>query len=431
MTALGGARRPVGHAQPAIAQAEIAARPGLASGADLSGGAPAAVTRLALTDFRCYARLKLVLDARPVVLTGPNGAGKTNLLEALSYFAPGRGLRRARLGEVDRIGAGPWGAAATVLGPMGALEIGTGHDRPDHGRTGHDRSGAVGDGQGVDGRRAVRVDGRTERGQAVLASAVAVFWLTPDMDRLFAEGPGARRRFLDRLVYGFDPEHARRVAVYEHAMRERARILREGGGDGAWLSALEDRMAREGVAIASARRAVAERLARVIHDGAGVFPKAGLGVEGPLERSLAEGPALAAEDIVRAALAAARGEDAISGGAATGPHKSDLVVRHLEKDMPAALCSTGEHKALLISIALANARLVALDRGAPPILLLDEVAAHLDATRRVALFETLLELRAQAWMTGTDAHLFAPLGQAAQHFTVAEAAVVPLAGVPS
>ncbi len=428
MTALGGARRPAGYAQPAIAQADIAARPGAvsAAGADLSVGARAAVTRLALTDFRCYARLKLVLDARPVVLTGPNGAGKTNLLEALSFFAPGRGLRRARLGEVDRIGAGPWGAAATVLGPTGALEIGTGHDRPNH-----DRSGDVGEGQSTDGRRVVRVDGRTERGQAALASAVAVFWLTPDMDRLFAEGPGARRRFLDRLVYGFDPEHARRVAVYEHAMRERARILREGRGDGAWLSALEDRMAREGVAIASARRAVAERLARAIHDGVGAFPKAGLAVEGPLDRALAEGPALAAEDAVRAALAAARGEDAISGGAATGPHKSDLVVRHLGKDMPAALCSTGEHKALLISIALANARLVALDRGAPPILLLDEVAAHLDATRRAALFETLLELRAQTWMTGTDAHLFAPLGQAAQHFAVAEAAVVPLAGVPS
>ena len=448
MTALGGARRPAGHVQPAIAQADLAARsdpaPGAASsvgvklsvGADLSVGAQVAVTRLALTDFRCYARLKLVLDARPVVLTGPNGAGKTNLLEALSYFAPGRGLRRARLGEVDRIGAGPWGAAATVLGPMGALEIGTGHDRPDHDRPDHDRSGDVGDGQSAngqntDGRRVVRVDGRTERGQAALASVVAVFWLTPDMDRLFAEGPGARRRFLDRLVYGFDPEHARRVAVYEHAMRERVRILREGGGDGAWLSALEDRMAREGVAIASARRAVAERLALAIHDGAGAFPKAGLAVEGPLDRALAEGPALAAEDVVRAALAAARGEDAISGGAATGPHKSDLVVHHLDKAMPAALCSTGEHKALLISIALANARLVALDRGAPPLLLLDEVAAHLDATRRAALFETLVELRAQAWMTGTDAHLFAPLGQAAQHFAVAEAAVVPLAGGPS
>ena len=385
-----------------------------AAGAEPLPAGRAAVTRLALANFRSYDRLRLAVEPSPIVLTGANGAGKTNLLEALSFLAPGRGLRRARLGEVDRKGAdAPWAVAATVLGPRGVSDLGTAHERED---------GAE------DGRRVVRVDGRGERGQAALARELAVFWLTPEMDRIFADGPSGRRRFLDRLVYGFDPEHARRVSVYEHALRERARLLKDGRtADGAWLSVLEDRMAREGIAIAVARADVAARLAHAA--GEARFPRADLVLDGTLEAWLTEAPALAVEDRLRAALAAARAEDAAAGGAGMGPHRSDLKVRHMDKDMPADQCSTGEQKALLISIALANARLVALERGAPPLLLLDEVAAHLDEARRRALFEAILSLGAQAWMTGTDAQLFGPLAGAAQFFQVADGAVAPAVGV--
>lgn len=381
---------------------------------------PMAVTRLSLAEFRCYPRLRLDLDARPVVLTGANGAGKTNLLEALSFLAPGRGLRRARLAEVGRLGADPatpWAVAATLATPDGPTEIGTAHEPPSGPVSSH--------GEARDGKRAVQIDGKPSRGQAQLARLVSVVWLTPDMDRLFADGASARRRFLDRLVYGFDPEHARRVSTYDHAMRERVRVLRAPGPppDEVWLAALEDRMAREGVAISVARRMLADRLGRAIALADGPFPKAGLRVAGTVEAWLDEGPALAAEDRLRAALAASRAHDAASGGAAAGPHRGDLEVRHLERDRPAGLCSTGEQKALLLSIVLANARLRALERGAPPILLLDEVAAHLDADRRAALYADLLALGAQAWLTGTDASLFEPLASRAQFFRVADATV--------
>lgn len=381
---------------------------------------PMAVTRLSLAEFRCYPRLRLELDPRPVVLTGANGAGKTNLLEAISFLAPGRGLRRARLGEIGRMGAdvtAPWAVAAVLATPEGPAEIGTAHEPP---------AGPVsGEGEARDGKRAVKVDGKPARGQSQLARLVSIIWLTPDMDRLFMDGASARRRFLDRLVYGFDPEHARRVSTYEHAMRERARVLRTPGApaDPSWLAALEERMAREGVAVAVARRHLAERLGRAIALADGPFPKAGLQVTGVVEAWLDEGPALAAEDRLRAVLAASRGHDAASGGAAAGPHRSDLETRHLGRDRAAALCSTGEQKALLLSIVLANARLRALERGAPPILLLDEVAAHLDADRRAALYADLLALNAQAWMTGTDVSLFAPLLGKAQFFRVADATV--------
>lgn len=377
-----------------------------------------AVTRLSLFEFRCYQRLRLDLGARPVVLTGPNGAGKTNLLEALSFLAPGRGLRRARLAEVGRLGAAPavsWAVAASLATPEGPTEIGTAHE-----------PGPVSaEGEARDGKRAVQVDGKPGRGQAQLAQLVSIVWLTPDMDRLFADGASARRRFLDRLVYGFDPEHARRVSTYEHAMRERARVLRGPGPkpDPSWLAALEDRMAREGVAIAVARRQLAERLGRAIAFAGGPFPKAGLRAAGAVEAWLDEGPALAAEDRLRAALEASRGHDAAAGGAAAGPHRSDLEVRHLRRDQPAALCSTGEQKALLLSIVLANARLRSLERGAPPILLLDEVAAHLDAERRTSLYADLVSIGAQAWLTGADAPLFAPLRGQAQFLRVADATV--------
>jgi DNA replication and repair protein RecF len=316
--------------------------------------------------------------------------------------------------------------AATVLTSTSAFEIGTAHE-PAAPRAADAGVPDDGGSEAGDGRRIVRIDGRSSRGQAGLARLVSMMWLTPDMDRLFLEGGSARRRFLDRLVYGFDPDHAGRVGAYEHALRERARLLRTESApvDQSWLAALEDRLAREGVAIAVARRHLADRLTRAAMLSEGPFPRPLVRVEGILERWLDEGPALLAEDRLRAALASSRALDAESGRTSVGPHRSDLAVTHVEKAQAAAQCSTGEQKALLLSIILAYARLKVLDTGVPPLLLLDEVIAHLDATRRAALFEALLTLGAQTWLTGTDEALFSPLGGTAQFFRVVDAAVAP------
>ena len=369
-----------------------------------------AVTRLTLTRFRNYLSARLDVGPEPVVLTGVNGAGKTNLLEALSFLSPGRGLRRARLEEVERTphpGAPEgWAVAATL---SNGVEIGTGSV-----------PGAARE------RRQVRIDGQTARGQTALAGQLAVLWLTPQMDRLFLEGSGGRRRFLDRLVFGFDAAHAGRLSRYEHAMRERGRLLREGGRDTGWLTALEDQMATGGVAVAAARREVAARLSAACAAGIGPFPRAELGVTGALEDRLAEQPALPVEDEYRRRLRDGRRADAETGGAALGPHRSDFQVRWRKGDGPplaAESCSTGEQKALLLAIVLANARLLASGPAGPPLLLLDEVAAHLDSGRRAALFEEILALGGQAWLTGTDDALFEPLKYRARFISVSDGRV--------
>jgi DNA replication and repair protein RecF len=367
------------------------------------------VTRLMLTDFRNYGTARLDLDPGPVVLTGPNGAGKTNLLEALSFLSPGRGLRNARLADIDRradgapetAGAG-WAVAATLATRRGELRIGTGREA-----TGGER-------------RSVRIDGETAKGQAELGARLGILWLTPPMDRLFIEGPGGRRRLMDRLVLGLDPAHAARVARYEQALRERSQLLREGNGDAAWLGGLEEVMAAEGVAVAAARRDVIEWLDQACADAEEAFPRARLAVLGTVEAWLDVMPALAAEEQFRRALAEGRARDALSGGAAIGPHRSDLAVMNAEKGIAAEIASTGEQKALLISIILAQTRLQRAVRGEPPLLLLDEVGAHLDAARREALFAMLAGLDGQAWFTGTDAALFAPLRGAARFLSVAD-----------
>jgi len=369
------------------------------------------VSRLRLTDFRCYASARLDLDERPVILTGPNGAGKTNMLEAVSLLAPGRGLRGARLDDLARSGAdGGWAVAASIMTPDGAREIGTGRS-PDGGT-----------------RRVVRIDGAPAKSQAVLGEHVGAVWLTPQMDRLFTDGSTGRRRFLDRLVFGFDAAHAGRVSGYDHAMRERSRLLRDGAGDDTWLGSLERKMAERGVAIAAARREMTARLARICGAPPGPFPGAEVTVTGSVEEWLDEAPALTVEDRLQAALRDSRPHDANAGGAAVGPHRSDLKVRHLAKDMPAELCSTGEQKALLIAVVLANARLQTAERGRVPLLLLDEVAAHLDEDRREALFEEILSTGAQAWLTGTDPALFASLGDRAQKVTVEDATLTQGSG---
>lgn len=353
-----------------------------------------------------------MLDARPVALTGLNGAGKTNLLEAVSFLAPGRGLRGARLADAQRSGddQGGWAVAGLLETPNGAVDVGVGLEEPPR--------------PGERERRLIRIDGEPARSQSALAPYVAVAWLTPQMDRLFTDGAATRRRFIDRMAFGFDPAHAGRLSRYEHALRERSHLLRERGPTAAadWLDALESQMAATGVAVAAARREAAQRLSAAAARGVGPFPAVALTMEGWVDRLLDDGPALAAEDAVRVELRRTRHYD----GGSVGPHRSDLAARHLGKDAPAAVCSTGEQKALLIATVLANARLLTADRGFPPLLLLDEVAAHLDPTRREALFAEIQALGAQAWMTGTDAAVFAPLGDGAQFLTVTDGAAEPV-----
>ena len=390
-----------------------------------------AVRRLELTAFRSWRSARLEAPARTVVLTGPNGAGKTNLLEALSLLAPGRGLRRARMAELQHRGgpAAPetdraetsWAVSARLDTPEGPRRVGTGRDP------------AAAEPDAAPGKRLLRIDGVPAKGQGDLAALGAVSWLTPEMDGLFAGPAGERRRFLDRLVAGFLPRHAAHVAAYEKAMRERNRLLREPGPDPAWLDALEAAMAERGVAVAIARADYTARLAAACARRVSAFPAPGLALVAPGGGSdgAPDGAALQAEEELKARLRASRDADAEAGRALAGPHRADLAVHFAGPgragesagEMPASACSTGEQKALLIALVLAAARLQAVERGAAPVLLLDEVAAHLDRDRRAALFDEIEGLGAQAWLTGTDAGLFDALGGRACFVAVAGGAL--------
>ncbi len=366
------------------------------------------IGKISLVHFRNYDDISLKLETAPIVLTGPNGGGKTNLLEAISLLVPGRGLRRAQLSELqNRQASAPWAVAANMRASSGDLQIGTGRDPEEE------------DGE----RRIVQIDGRAARSQNALGEYVAMAWITPEMDRILAEGPGARRKWLDRLAYSFDPAHGGRVSRYEKAMRERMRLLREGPADAVWLSALEDEMARTGVAIAAARRQLIRQLRTAIAETESTFPQADLALKGMAEEALEDQPALPIEDMMRADLARDRGEDAQSGSCAAGPHRSDLSVTHRARQCPAELCSTGEQKALVIAIMLAYVRMLAETRKMAPLFLLDDIAAHLDDTRRAALFEEIRALGVQAWLTGTDTEPFASLLPYAQHGAVANGSV--------
>ncbi|KAF0097631.1 MAG: DNA replication and repair protein RecF, partial [Rhodospirillaceae bacterium] len=299
--------------------------------------------------------------------------------------------------------------AATLDTPEGRLVIGTGLE------AGRSESSAP--------RRAVRIDGRPMQSQTALGQHVAAVWLTPQLDRLFLDGATERRRFLDRLVTALHPEHAGDVAAYENAQRQRSRLLGEGNRDPHWFTALEDTMARHGVALAAARADTVQRLDAAARLGVGPFPRASLAMAGEVDRWIATLPAIDVEDRLRDELAASRLRDGEAGTTSCGPHRSDLAVRHLDLDLPAAEGSTGQQKAVLVSIALAHARLVALSRGRPPLLLLDEIAAHLDEERRRALFDEVVALGVQSWMTGTDAELFAPLRGRAQILRVADGSI--------
>jgi DNA replication and repair protein RecF len=320
-------------------------------------------------------------------------------------------LRGARLAELARIGSdAPWGVAATLSLGEQTHELGTGSD-------------PANPGPGAGDRRLARIDGNPARATD-LGEHLALLWLTPQMDRLFAEGASARRRFFDRLVLGLDPAHGTRSNRYERALRQRARLLQEGRADPAWLDGLEREMAETGVAIAAARRAYLERLVAALALGTDAFPRPAIAVSGLVEEMLGQASALQAEDEFRRRLAASRAADAAAGGTATiGPHKSDVIAMHAAKDMLAERCSTGEQKALLISLILAASLLTGAERGTTPLLLLDEVAAHLDPDRRAALYDALDRLGGQFWLTGTEPGPFQRLAEKAQFFAVRDAAV--------
>lgn len=368
-----------------------------------------AITRLVLTDFRSYAALNLDLAPRSVVLVGPNGAGKTNVLEAVSLLSAGQGMRRAPFAELARLtGNGGWTVSGQLSTPNGVHDIGTGQ-APGAGQ-------AIGTAQSSERTgRVVRVDGTTYKSSGILADLVEMVWVTPAMDGLFTGPASERRRFLDRLILCFDPSYRTRVGHFEKAMAGRNRLLADGVRDRAQLGGLERIMAETGVAMAAARSEAVAHLdatieARRIRAPSNPFPWAKLTLEGPMETDLKVRAAVDVEETYLATLSNARERDRAAGRTLDGPHRSDFVVGHGPKDMPARLSSTGEQKALLVGLVLAHAELMCQRRqGTAPILLLDEIAAHFDPDRRAALFAELDRLGAQAWMTGTDASAFEPL----------------------
>lgn len=362
------------------------------------------LSSLSLHHFRNYEHARLDVSSAPVVLFGHNGAGKTNILEAISLLVPGRGLRRAKLADMAQADHDdPWAVVAYVNGLMGEVMIATGRDS---------EAGEI-------EKRAVKIDGKPAKSHAELTRHLNMLWLTPQMEQIFLEGTSEARKFLDRLVYSFDGEHATQVNAYETAMRERNKILSLGNADAAWLSALENTMAEKASAIAAARILTVQHINHAIADSTLSFPKPLLEVKGVVEDALLAGKsALEAEGQFREALKSNRGMDAGAGRTLSGTHRSELVVTHKERGVPAHLCSTGEQKALILSIILAQSRAGTMWNGVVPIILLDEVVAHLDPARRLELFDEIIDTRAQVFMTGTDRALFAGMEKKAQFFEV-------------
>ena len=352
------------------------------------------LSRLTLSHYRSHKGAALALDARPVAIYGPNGAGKTNLLEAVSLFSPGRGLRRAAAQDMARR---PESLGWKVTGHLHSLhQI---HEVEIWSEEGQSRQ--------------VKIDGKAAS-QVALGRIARVLWLIPSMDRLWIEGAEGRRRFLDRMTMSFEPAHADVSLAYEKAMRERNRLLKDQVRDGHWYVALERQMAEAGVAIHRNRQGALAELQAAQQEAETAFPTA------ELELTMSEGEMPETEDDFREALHESRFRDLAAGRTLVGPHRADLYGVYAAKGVPAKDCSTGEQKALLISLILANGRALAREFGAPPILLLDEVAAHLDAGRRAALYDEVCALGAQAWMTGTGAELFEELGERAQLIEVTE-----------
>jgi DNA replication and repair protein RecF len=371
------------------------------------------IARLILQDFRTYASLDLTVSRPLVALVGENGAGKTNVLEAISLFMPGRGLRRAELSEMARNeGPSSFAISVTLDAPYGEHRLGTGLEPQ---------------GENARASRICRIDGMPASSPTAFAEYLRIVWLTPDLDALFRGAAGDRRRFLDRLVLAVDAEHGTRVNALERALRSRNRVLEENPDDRLWLDALEREVAELAIAVAAARRETVERLASLIletREQESPFPFAMMGLEGEIDALVATLPAVDAEDRYRAILRDYRSRDRAAGRTLVGPQASDLLVRHGPKDIPANTASTGEQKALLIGLVLAHARLVASMSGIAPFVLLDEVAAHLDPRRRAGLYDALETLGGQVWMTGADPGLFQELDGRADLLHVAPGHIV-------
>ena len=369
------------------------------------------ISKITLSNYRSYSRLRLNAKPGLSIITGANGAGKTNFLEALSLLSAGRGLRQARFSEIasqisnssnvlnTKNKINHWGVAADVSTPKGAISIGIGWKA------------------GNTDRREIKVNGSLGISQTELSKYVPMVWLTPAMDRLFAEPAAARRRFLDRLVFAFDPSHAGRLQAYERARRERKIIFYENPRHTSWISALERTMVERGVAIAAARLDLIERLKESIDKGSSAFPKPEILIEGKVEDWLKNHPALEVEERYQNMLTQSRKKDAETGNC-EGIHRSDLIARLNIGGLSAQFASTGEQKAILIAIIFAHSRLLTCLKGAIPVLLLDEITAHLDSVRRDALFEELYELGAQAWLTGTDKSLFSTMSGKSKFYSV-------------
>lgn len=370
------------------------------------------ITRLVLQDFRSYTMLDLTLDGSMIVLVGENGAGKTNLLEALSLFTPGRGLRRADLEEMAREhGQGGFAVSVNV------------HDQDDEWRLGTGLDIQEDDGSQ---QRRYRLNGTNVGSAHHFTDHIRIVWLTPALDGLFSGAAGERRRFLDRLVLALDPAHASRVSGLERALRTRNKLLEEPAPDSLWLDAIEREVAETGIAVAAARQEAIGRLSGLIHtmrDDASPFPWAEIRLEGWVENALIDRSAVDVEDEFRALLKTQRPRDRAAGRALIGPQAADLIVIHGPKSVAADRASTGEQKALLIGLVLAHARLVADVSGIAPIILLDEIAAHLDPKRRAALFDTLAQLGSQVFMTGADIASFTLMPEATQRYGVAQGQV--------
>ncbi len=377
------------------------------------------IRRLTLTNFRSYHAAQVTLDrAGPVVLTGANGAGKTNMIEAISLLAPGRGLRRATMDELAFTeGDGAWAVNAEIEGMLGLATLGTGIDPP----IGEDGSTT----------RRCRIDREAVSSATAFADHLRVVWLTPSMDPLFNGPASERRRFLDRLVLAVDAQHASRVSALERSLRSRNRLLETPNSDPHWLDAIEHETAEVAVAVAAARAETVSRLSGALaaaRDDSPAFPHAEIRLEGWLEQQLPLSSAIEVEDRYRALLRENRARDAAAGRTLEGPHRSDLAVTHASKGVPAANASTGEQKALLIRLVLAHARLIKEMTGYAPLLLLDEVIAHLDPARRIALYDALTALGAQVWMTGADPAAFGDIMDRAQVLLVQSGRVEPVAG---
>ena len=367
------------------------------------------IRRLTLGNFRSYHTAQVRLDrAGPVVLTGANGAGKTNLIEAISLLAPGRGLRRATMEELAfSEGDGAWAISAEIEGMLGLATLGTGIDPPA--------------GEESAPTRKCRIDRESVGSATAFADHLRVVWLTPAMDPLFNGPASERRRFLDRLVLAVDAQHSSRVAALDRSLRSRNRLLEDSPGDSHWLDAVEHETAEVAVAVSAARAETAQRLSAALEasrDNAREFPQAQIALQGWMEQLLPDHSAIEIEDRYRALLKDSRIRDAAAGRTLDGPHLSDLVVTHAGKNIPAADASTGEQKALLIRLVLAHAGLIKQMTGFAPLLLLDEIVAHLDPARRAALYDALSLLGAQVWMTGADPATFGDIVGRAQIFLV-------------